>query len=234
MVLVFALATLPFAYDGALRRGATLEIRDVNGNVRMRTGERFSVRATKHGERSDPAQVQVRVENRADRTLVCVRYPPDASRSCDEQQHVEDNDVEVDFEVTVPHGIVLDAHTVNGWVDARNDGPIPDIGTVNGYVKAEGSDIGRVQTVNGRIDVRIVGAGRGELDAKTVNGEVDVALPENAGAQISAKTLNGDIRVGLPVSRPQYGPGASVNGTLGDGSRKLRLESLNGSIVLHR
>ncbi len=234
MFLVFAFATVPFLYDGTMHRGGTLEIRDVNGNVRVHTGDRFSVRATKHGDRDDPAQVAIRVENGPDRTVVCVRYPPDAKTGCDVHQEIHDNDVEVDFDVTVPHGVVLDAHSVNGWVDAQNDGPIPDIGTVNGYVKAEGTDVGRVQTVNGRIDVRVLGSGRGQLDAKTINGEITVALPDNAGAQITAKTLNGDIRVGLPVSRPQYGPGASVKGTIGDGARTLRLESLNGSIVLRR
>jgi DUF4097 and DUF4098 domain-containing protein YvlB len=234
MVLVLAFASMPFAYDGTLRRGATLEIRDVNGNVRVRTGDRFAIRATKHGERDDPAQVRVRVETAADRTVVCVRYPPDADRACADREEVRDNDVEVDLDVTVPHGVVLEANTVNGWVDARNDGPIPRISTVNGYVNAEGTGVGTVQTVNGRVDVRVLGPAHGELSAKTVNGDVSVALPPNAGAQITAKTLNGDIRVGLPVERPRYGPGASVHGTVGDGALDVRLESLNGNIVLRR
>src|SRR6202035_362317 len=45
MFIVLALAAVPFTYDGALRPGQSLTIRDINGEVRVRAGDRLSIRA---------------------------------------------------------------------------------------------------------------------------------------------------------------------------------------------
>jgi len=238
MFLVLALAAVPFSYDGALQPGQTLRIRDVNGSVRVRTGDRLSIRATKHAEHSDPNSVAIKVENRSDGIVVCVHYPPDANRGCDERRgvhnHNEDNDTVVDFDVTVPHGIVLSANTVNGSVDAINDGPA-DATTVNGSVRVEGRDVRNAGAVNGSVSVRILDRGRGTLSVHTVNGSIDVALPEGTGVALDAKTLTGGISAdGVTVEHPRYGPGAHANATLGDGARRLSLETVNGSITVKR
>ena len=74
---------------------------------------------------------------------------------------------------------------------------------------------------------------RGSLAAHTVNGSIDVTLPPGTGVTVDARTLTGTINAnGLTVNRPRYGPGASVNGTLGDGARVLTLQTTNGSITL--
>jgi hypothetical protein len=239
MFLVLAFASVPFAYDGSLRPGQTLTINDLNGTVRVRTGDRLAIRATKHAERSDPNEVAIHVENRSDGIVVCVRYPPEASRGCgdrpwsgsNENNH---NDTAVDFDVTVPHGIVLQANSVNGWVDVMNDGPT-DATTVNGAVRIEGRDVRTATSVNGSVSVRVLDRGTGRLRARTVNGSVEVSLPPGSGVSVYAKTLAGGINAdGLNVERPRYGPGARASGTLGDGSRQISLETVNGSITLHR
>ncbi len=133
MFLVLA-ATVPFDYNGTLRPGQTLAIRDINGSVRVRTGDRLEVHAVKRAERSDPNAVAIHVENRPNGIVVCVRYPPDANRGCDDANGsggTHDNDTSVAFDVTVPHGVALDARSVNGEVDVVNDGPT-DASTVNG------------------------------------------------------------------------------------------------------
>ncbi|MEA2720276.1 MAG: hypothetical protein QOJ39_2140 [Candidatus Eremiobacteraeota bacterium] len=240
MFLVLALASVPFSYDGALRPGQTLTVRDVNGSVRVRTGDRLAIRATKHAERGDPNAVAIHVENRGDGIVVCVRYPPDANRGCDvrgESHNGNDNDnndTAVDFDITVPHGITLDARTVNGSVDAVNDGPA-DAATVNGSVNLEARDVRSVHTVNGSVSIRILDRSRAALSAHTVNGSIDIALPEGTGVALDARTLTGDISAaGATVDRPRYGPGARSKTTLGDGARRLSLQTVNGSITLKR
>ena len=239
MFLVLALATtVPFSYDGSLHPGQSLAIRDVNGSVRVRTGDRLAIRATKHSERSDPNEVAIKVENRANGIVVCVRYPPNADRGCDDRSswrnHDNHNDTEVDFDVTVPHGIALDANTVNGSVDVANDGPT-DASTVNGAVRVEGRDVHSAHTVNGSVTVRVLDRGTGRLTASTVNGSIDISLPPGSGVSVNAKTLTGGISAdGLTVDRPRYGPGATASGTLGDGARRVSLETVNGSITLRR
>lgn len=238
MFLVLALASVPFSYDGALRPGQTLAIRDINGEVRVRTGDRLAVRATKHAEHGDPNEVAIHVENRPDGIVVCVRYPPDANRACDENRstsHVgRDNDTAVDFDVTVPHGVTVDAKNVNGSIDVTNDGPVV-AQSVNGNVRVEGRDVRSAAAVNGSVSVRILDRGTGEVNAKSVNGSIDVTLPPGTGIHLDASTLTGDISAdGVTVSRPRYGPGAKATATLGDGARRVTLRTLNGSITLKR
>jgi hypothetical protein len=236
LVLAFA-ASVPFSYDGQLRPGQKLTIRDVNGTVRVRTGDRLAIRANKHAERSDPNEVAIRVENRSDGIVVCVRYPPQANRGCDDNRssssHGSRNDTAVDFDVTVPHGIALDASSVNGAVDAINDGPT-EAASVNGSVRVEARDIRRAVSVNGAVEVHVLDRTRGTLSANTVNGSIDVWVPAGSGFSLDAQTLNGGISAdGVAVDHPRYGPGASTHGSVGDGAFHVDAKTVNGSITVH-
>ncbi|HWT07470.1 MAG TPA: hypothetical protein VN224_17015 [Xanthomonadales bacterium] len=238
MFLVLAVAAVPFAYDGSLRPGQKLTVRDINGTVRVRTGDRLSIRANKHSDRDDPNEVAIHVENRTDGIVVCVRYPPDANRGCDDRSSRSSrdshNDTAVDFDITVPHGISLDAKSINGAVDAINDGPT-EASSVNGSVRVEGRDVRKAASVNGSVEVHVLDRVRGTLSAKTVNGSIDVSLPPGSGVSLEARTLTGGISAdGITVNRPRYGPGASASGTVGDGALRIEAKTINGSITLHR
>src|SRR5580658_5484636 len=118
MFLVIALVGAPFHAEPAIHAGQTVAVHDVDGRIRVRLGSRLIVDARKSAERSDPNAVVVRVEPGPSGVVVCVRYPPDAQRSCAE--HVDgpgDNDTRVDFEITVPADIAVVAANVNGSVD---------------------------------------------------------------------------------------------------------------------
>ncbi len=190
MFLVLAAIDTPFHYAGPLHAGQTLTIRDVNGIVRVRTGDRFSISATKRAERSDPNAVAVRVDQRADGIIVCVRYPADANRRCDETSSAGggDNDTTVAFDVVVPRGIVVDAATVNGSVDVVNDGPT-DAAAVNGSVRVRARDVRRAATVNGAIDLTVIGprvrSARREDGERLDFGEI--ACPEPASRWTRAR-----------------------------------------------
>jgi hypothetical protein len=237
MILVLALAAVPFAYDGSLRAGQTLTVRDINGGVRVRAGDRLSIRATKRARSGDPNAVQIHVEQHAEGTIVCVRYPPDAGRGCDARQsrhESSDNDTAVDFDITLPRGARLDAQTVNGSIDAQTGGPV-SAATVNGGLTLDAPEIGSARSVNGSLHLRVRDAGRGTLVAKTVTGSIDVELPRGAGVAFDAKTVTGGIdAAGVSVTRPEYGPGATAHATLGDGARRIDCETVTGSITLRR
>lgn len=238
LVLAFA-ASVPFVYDGNLRPGQRLAIRDVNGGIRVRAGDRLSIHATKTARRSDPNAVAIKVEPTSDGLVVCVRYPPQQDRGCNEptMRHdsgTQNNDTSVDFDVTLPRGVALDASTVNGALDIATDGSTT-ASTVNGDVRVEGRDVHSASTVNGSIAVRITDRAAAALSAKTVNGSIDVSLPSGSGVAFHAETLNGSIHAdGVEVQRPRWGPGEHASATLGDGSRHVSLATLNGSITLRR
>jgi hypothetical protein len=236
MVLVIGLVSVPFNYDGALRSGQTLAIRDVNGSVRVRNGDRLQIRATKRARTGDPNAVQIHVEQRPDGAIVCVRYPPDAERGCGDNvssHGSSNNDTAVDFDVMVPRGAQLNAQTVNGSVDAQTDA-LADASTVNGSLRVDAREIRTARTVNGSIGLR-VREGRASLEAKAVNGSIDVEVPPGSGVTLDAKTLTGSIHAaGVTVDKPRFGIGENVHATLGDGARHLDLETVNGSITLRR
>ena len=235
--LVAAVSAAPFQFSGTLRAGQTLTVNDVQGTIRVRDGDRLTIHADKHAERSDPSTVQVHVEQRDDGVVVCVRYPPDADRGCGSysgRSGSSGNDTVVDFEITVPRGTALVANTVNGSVDVQHDGSAGAT-AVNGSVRIDATQISSAKTVNGGLHLTMRNAERGSLVATTVNGEVDVQLPASQGIAVDARTLTGDISVpGVSVDRPRYGPGARASGTVGDGALRLRLESVNGSITVRR
>jgi DUF4097 and DUF4098 domain-containing protein YvlB len=213
--------------------GGNLRVNDVNGDVRVEPGSTFGVRYRKHGS-GDLGAVRVVGEQTAGGVVVCVRY--DETNTCSGSTHHEGGDnVSVDFTITVPAGTRVDAGTVNGNIDVRSDGLV-SARTVNGGLDVDAADIDEAQTVNGSIGIRLRDMhSRGSLRAKTVNGSIVVHVPASTGVSVHASVLNGDIGIErLSVKRPEYGPGASVDGTLGDGRRSVDLKTVNGDIHLER
>jgi hypothetical protein len=219
--------------DAGLARGAALEVRNVNGDLSVRTGAAFSVHFVKHG-RGDRDAVRILAEQSPARTLVCVRYSPDADTCGRSGSWHSDSDVTVDLTIVVPPGTRVDAASVNGRVLVETDALV-SAQTVNGKVIVDAADADSVHSVNGAVDVTLHDArATGRLSVETVNGSLAVRLA-SADADVKADVLNGSIQaLGLPVSRPQYGPGASVRAQAGRGGRRVELKALNGSITLEK
>lgn len=238
MLLLLAVSAPPFAYGGSLRAGQTIRVRDVNGDVRVRTGDRLAVHATRHAVHGDPTKVTVRVDQRADGIVVCVRYPEDEGRACDErgESHLNagNNDTQVDFDITVPRDTIVDAATVNGAIDVQHDGAV-SASDVNGSIAVDARTITEAKTINGALHLRVRAPGRGSLSAQDVNGTIDLQLPAGQGYTLDAGTLTGSIAAsGIEVTRPRFGPGASAQGTVGDGALRARLRTVNGSVTVRR
>jgi cytoskeletal protein CcmA (bactofilin family) len=230
-------AAEPFVFTDTIAVGKTLDLRDINGSISVVTGERLEVRATKiAGHRGNPDDVKIITRRTAAGISVCVQYPNDSGDCSEHSRHSgNDNDTEVDFSVRVPHGVNVDATSVNGAVDVHTDA-LASGRSVNGNVRVEASDVTSASTVNGSVNVRVHDArSTTALRLATVNGSVTCTIPAAAGVHVHASVLNGSIAAGdLAVKRPQYGPGASVDGSLGDGRRDLRLEAVNGNLTVMR
>ena len=106
---------------------------------------------------------------------------------------------------------------------------------MNGSVRVSSSGLVDAETVNGSIEARLGRADwEGELQFETVNGEITVVLPADVDAEVRAETVNGQIETDFPLTvRGRWGP-KEMRGTIGEGGRTLRLETVNGSIRLRR
>jgi hypothetical protein len=216
-----------FRWSGQLAAGKTLEVRGINGDIEARpsSGRTVEIVALKRGDDDDPRAVEVEVVEEADGIRVCAVYPGkrgERVNTCRDSDHdgddMEDNDVVVDFTVSVPSGVVFEASTVNGGIEVASSGTV-EARTVNGSIKAATGSA----------------SWSGALDFQTVNGSITLTLPAGAGATVSAETVNGDVSSDFPlaVEAGRWGP-KSVSGTIGSGGGRLNLETVNGGISIRK
>jgi hypothetical protein len=235
-LLGFAVGTA-FVYSGKLRSDQRLTVHDINGSIRLRLGDRLAIHARKTANRGDPNAVVVKVEPRPDGLIVCVRYPPNTAVKCGDAPDRHDssnNDTQVNFDVTVPRGVAVDMRTVNGSIDAQADG-ILDAMTVNGSLSVIGPAVRLVHGVNSAIVVRLTGKPQEDVDLSTITGSIDLTIPSSIGYTLRAHTVTGSINAdAMTAQKSDFGPGTTLNGSLGDGSLRIELESVTGGITVRR
>jgi len=240
-----ARGAMDYDWTWRLAPGRTIEIEGVNGTIRARgsAGGAVVVHAHKHARHSDPDRVTIEVLEHAGGVTLCVRYPDvpgSRPNRCEPGGHshmsTRDNDVNVDFEVQVPAGVHLAAHTVNGGVEALGLDADAEAHTVNGSVTLETRGHAEASTVNGSLRARLGTMGAaGALDFRTVNGSITLELPDDAGAVVSASTVNGGIDSDFPITVSHVAfMGRRLHGTIGHGGPGLELSTVNGSIRLRR
>lgn len=225
-------------WHGRVAAGKTLEIRGVNGNVTAEpsTGEAVVVTATKraHG-RGDPDDVKIQVVEHDGNVTICAVYPGASNRCApgdDYSMNTRRNDVEVEFRAQVPAGVAFAGGTTNGDVDVNVTGPI-DVETTNGDVRIETASGGAsAETTNGGVTAIVRGQGTTPLRFSTTNGGVTVSVPKDLNADVEAETTNGSIETDFPISVTGRISRQHLSGRIGQGGRRLHLETTNGSIRL--
>lgn len=130
----------------------------------------------------------------------------------------------------------VDASTGNGEVSVDNaSGPVQarsgngdvTIGTVNGPVNASSG--------NGDIRVRMDRlSGSDDMEFSSGNGRVEVVVPSDFSAEVEANSGNGRITTDFPITiRGKLSP-SRLRGTIGNGGRRLRMSTGNGSMEIRR
>jgi len=237
-------ATEDFSWEGRVAPGQTVEIKGINGGVDAApaSGDRVEVSAVKRARRSDPDSVQVKVVEHAGGVTICAVYPSTDGRQPNEcrpgeggHMSANENDVSVRFTVRVPAGVRFVARTVNGDVAAEGLTGDVQATTVNGGVRLSTAGQADAETVNGSITAS-VGQANGDdpLTFKTVNGSIAVELPASANADLRAATVNGDIHSDFALTGPTRISRRSLSGSIGNGGRRLALDTVNGSIRIRQ
>lgn len=129
----------------------------------------------------------------------------------------------------------LRGSTISGRLSV-GEGATRDIGveTVSGRIDVVAAGVSRLRanTVSGAIDVATTGMEPGGgITLETVSGGITLALPRSTSAQLRVNTFSGDIDSDAgQVERPRYGPGRSLEATLGGGNGDVTVESHSGSV----
>jgi len=233
-----------FRWHGQMPSGKTLEIKGVNGSVRaeLSSDGEAEVIATKHGRRSDPKDVEIKVVDHNDGVTICAVYPSGHSGQPNEcrpgeggRMNVHNNDVTVEFRVRVPAGVRFIGRTVNGQVEAASLKSGVEAHTVNGNVHITTSGIAQGKTVNGSITASLGSANwTNTLEFETVNGSIQVDLPAETNTKFRAETVNGNISTDFPLTIQGKLNPKHIEGTIGSGEHGLTLKTVNGSVELRR
>ena len=90
-------------------------------------------------------------------------------------------------------------------------------------------------SVSGTVDAQIRSLTGGEpLAFNSVSGSVNISLPANVGAEITMSTLSGSIDSDFPITTHGTSRRNSIQGTIGNGGRKLAINTVSGNVTLKR
>jgi hypothetical protein len=236
-----------FTWSGRIPSGHWIRVRNLSGeiNVVAANGDRVEVTATRQWRRSDPESVRFEVHKYGpndEDVVICAIW--NDRTDCDEHgydtnsggRNNRNNDVSVQFRVSVPRGVKVGVSTVNGAISVEGATSVVEASTVNGEVEATSSG-GPVNasTVNGSVTARMGRFDNDEdLNFSTVNGTVIAEFSGDLDADVELSTVNGRFQTDYPVTINGRLDPRHLRARLGRGGRRIRLSTVNGNVELHR
>jgi DUF4097 and DUF4098 domain-containing protein YvlB len=193
-------------------RGGIVNLSIVSGSIRVITGTGSEVRILATIERG-------RLETSLSRSRVSI-----------EAKSVSGRMGSARYELTVPAGTRVNAHSVSGEITIRGTGTEVEAQSVSGDVSIEdASGIVDVGSVSGDIDLRKV---TGRMEVNTVSGEIDA---DEASGELETNSVSGSVHVrrgALRIFRAESVSGAmSYDGTF-DATGDYRMNSHSGDVVI--
>lgn len=220
--------TYAFSPDGSV------SVENVNGDITIEAWDRSDVRVdyriTGHSEKA-ASRVRVKIDSNPDHLRIDTIYEKS------NRWWGDDDGASVHYSLKVPASAHLRRiETVNGSVEISGIAGEVEAETVNGGIRARGlkSDA-KLSTVNGAVEAEFDRFGeRQRVSMESVNGRVEVTLPENADVDIRAETVHGSLRNDFGIAVDKGLVGSDLRGKLGNGSARLSLETVNGSVDIRR
>ena len=210
-----------------------LSLKNINGDLTLDGWNKNTIEITANKSaknQEDLDNMDLIFDKTGDRVSVRVEYKHDR----DEWDHNQTGSV--DFVVHVPKGTEIDSvEFVNGDVEITGVEGDVEASSVNGEVSGRklGGDVA-LSTVNGEVGL-VATSDISSIRLNSVNGGITLWLPKKFDARIEAGTLHGDITAidGMDVDATKF-VGSSMRATLGKGTLKVDLNTVNGSIQIRR
>jgi DUF4097 and DUF4098 domain-containing protein YvlB len=215
-----------------------VSLENLNGGVQIRVWDRAAVQvdAIKKAyrkERLDEAKIDV--TSTEENIRIKTDYP-DGNQTFRGDERRYNNPAIVEYKLTVPRKAALEAiELVNGSLDI--DGVEGDVkaSSINGKVTARGlMGEARLSTINGPLQAIFTQLNEAKaISITSVNGSVSLIIPSDSNASVRASTVHGGISndFGLQVRHGEY-VGHNLDGQIGTGGPRIKLENVNGPITI--
>jgi DUF4097 and DUF4098 domain-containing protein YvlB len=198
--------TIPIGPNGSLK------LKNFSGDVRITgtTGTDVVVHAVRRATRE-------RLDNiKLDITMSGNSVSIEANKRDENWKDKNNNVVDTEFDIKVPHGTVLDLYTFSGKIDVTGMRGTINAETFSGDVMldvASASELPALtgETFSGDIRVRVGGNASGRVEFNSFSGSVDSDLPismrsnrrrnvsgdigSGTGPTLKFKTFSGDLRI---------------------------------------
>jgi DUF4097 and DUF4098 domain-containing protein YvlB len=224
-----------FSYS--LDAGGRLSIDNVNGSVTVvgGSGNEVEIIAVKKGKNQEAIDaIEIIIDAASDAIRVDTEFPDKGVKGWFDWGDGDKGSVS--YTVSVPSDVNLESvESVNGKIEISGVTGVVKASTVNGGIKASNlSSNAKIETVNGSVSASFASlSGDAKAVCESVNGRVTVNLPDDANASVSAETINGGIDgsdFGLETNKGFIG--RDLKGDIGNGSARLALSTVNGSIKI--
>jgi len=129
----------------------------------------------------------------------------------------------------------LEVELVSGDVTVENAHGRVDFTSVSGDLNLSGAGLSRVQAESVSGDIRIVGGleSGARLDLTCHSGDVDMVLPKGTSGAFEVQSFSGGIDLmGVKPKSREYGPGASLNHAIGEGSAEISITTFSGNVEI--
>ena len=144
--------------------------------------------------------------------------------------------VRLTMTVTVPRGARL--HTSSGNGDVSLQAAVAEAKVRSGNGKVRIADVtGWVDASSGNGDVRVTMdrlTGNEDMEFTSGNGRIEVIVPSDFSADVEANTGNGRISTDFPITIQGKLSRNRLRGTIGNGGRRLKLSTGNGSMEIRK
>ena len=226
-------AEAPFSFDVQVQDRTELRFAGINGTVKI-TGIPAATSISIVGTKRVESDSQVDADSHLDVIEVEVdSTETDVSVRTEQPDDSEGRNYIVDYTISVPADMMIEATQINGIADVRSISGDVSVGGVNGQIFVDDVEGDVTLTmINGQIDASITLPPDGLAELRVTNGTIRFEIPEETSAEFTATVANGTIALNnLSLSNEIRTPG-SVTGTLGQGDGTITLRAANGNIAV--
>ncbi len=215
-----------------------VSLENINGGVQIKVWDRAAVQvdAVKKAYRKDRlAEARIEVTATEENIRIKTEYP-EGSLNFRGGERRYDNPATVEYTLTVPRRAVLESiELINGSRDIEGVEGNVKASSINGRVTASGLlGEAKLSTINGQLNATFSQLDEAKpITLSSVNGGVNLIIPSNSNAMIRASTVHGGISndFGMQVRHGEY-VGHNLDGQIGSGGPRIKLDNVNGSIKI--